>query len=181
MHISRYLTLMMMLSGLTKSQLTVRYGDAINDGSCIAQYSEMSLSLSKIVEDVEELKETLITAKNESQYQMFYTKKSWIDADLSCFLLGGHLVSFEDLGEIGAVSNMITEPCSEKYGFWTAGRDIGNSNWIWRNSGDPIKAELWQINQPNDQPGCAHLWTEVSPYRLADYFCERTMCYICEI
>ena len=62
MHISRYLTLMMMLSGLTKSQLTVRYGDAINDGSCIAQYSEMSLSLSKIVEDVGELKETLITA-----------------------------------------------------------------------------------------------------------------------
>ena len=112
---------------------------------------------------------------------MFYTKKSWIDADLSCFLLGGHLVSFEDLAELDAVSNMITQPCSDIAGFWTAGRDIGNNNWIWRNSGDPIKADLWHASQPNNQPGCGHLWTNVSPYRFADYFCESTMCYICEI
>ena len=184
---SLHLFLIVMLAGLTKSQITATYGNTLGDSACYSQYSDLSHSVSKISEDIEEIKKTLIMqsndiTKNESQYQLFYTKKNWIDADLSCYLLGGHLVSFEDLEELTAVSNMITQPCSDKSGFWTAGRDSGNDVWIWRNSGDPIKAELWHTSQPDDPASdCGHLWTEVFPYRIADNTCERTFCYICEV
>ena len=181
-----YLSFIVMSTGLIKTQTTVKYGHTVGD-SCLAQYSAMSHSLSKLVEDMAGIKKKLATyspdvaAKNESQYQMFYTKKSWIDADLSCSLLGGHLVSFADLAELDAVSDMITQPCSDVRGFWTAGRDIGNNNWIWRDSGHPIKDDLWHASQPNNQALCGHLWTGVSPYRIADLHCEDTLCYICEI
>ena len=186
MDISHCLSLTVMLIGLTTPQSTVKYGYSVNDDSCMAQYAKMSLSVSKLSKDIEEIKKTLNTqpndvAKKESQYQMFQTKKKWMDADLSCSVLGGHLVSFEDLEELDAVSNR-TEPCPGAYGYWTAGRDIGNETWIWRNSGDPIATDLWHSGEPNTSDDyCVILWTEPSRYALADNKCHHEMCYICEI
>ena len=187
MDILLYLSLIVILTGLTKTQSTVKYGNTVNDGSCMAQYSAMSHSLAKMSEDVEEIKKTLITQssyvkKKESKYQIFYTSKSWMDADLSCSVLHGHLVSFEESAELDAVRNMITKPCSVSLGFWTDGRDIGNDTWIWRNNGVPIKAEIWQTGEPNNKAGCTHLWNGFPPYTygFCDYKCTKKMCYICE-
>ena len=151
MDLSVYLSLIIiMLTRLVRSQTTVKYSNTVQGGACEAQYSEILHSVSKMSEDIEEIKKTLSNdaTKKMSQYQIFFSEKKWIDADLSCFVLGGHLVSFEDLAELIAVSNMITQPWSDKVGFWTAGRDIGNNNWIWRNRGDPIKAGCGITHNP---------------------------------
>ena len=76
MGILLYLSLIVILTELTKTQSTVKYGNTVNDGSCMAQYCAMSHSLSKMYEDIEEIKKALITQssyvkKKESQYQIF--------------------------------------------------------------------------------------------------------------
>ena len=174
------------LLGSTNSQHTARFGDKFSQVACSAQYAEMFDVVSKISKSVNRIDKTLVTqsgnvTKGQSQYQVFYTRKQWIDADLSCFKLGGHLVSFENMEELTHVSSLLTKNCATRLGFWTAGRDFGSNHWIWRDNGDAIKQDLWHVSQPNNNGDCGHLWTEHLPYRFADFGCSRELCYICEI
>ena len=148
--------------GLTKSQLTGKYEKSDSQGSCMAQYTEIIRHVTKLSKDMEGLYNAPSTnirdvVKNESKYEMFYIKRTWIDADIQCFHRGGHLVSFEDLDELKYVSGLITKPCrvtAYGYGFWTAARDLGNNQWIWRNSGDPISGDTWDFTEPNNSGDC---------------------------
>ena len=175
--------------GLTKSQMTGKYEKSDSQGSCMAQYTEIIRHVSKLSKDIEGLYNAPSSnvndvTKNESKYEMFYIRRTWIDADLQCFHLGGHLVSFEDLDEFKYVTGLITKPCpitTYKYGFWTAGRDLGNNQWIWRNSGDPIKGDTWHITEPSGGGDCGILFPKENLHIFGDISCSRFNCYICEI
>ena len=164
-----------------KSQSTNSCGSCSNT---IFAYSDIIAYLGTISGKVNEIDRVLQAeraVKNASEYLIFNDKKTWIDADLSCFVHGGHLVSYDTMEEMYHVNSLIKTPCTNTVGYWTSGRDLGTNTWIWRDSGKPIHPELWHPQEPNQNAKCGHLWINVSPYQYADYPCTSELCYICEI
>ena len=149
------------------------------------QNTELKSDLNNVERQIEELKSDFknapfcIERNKPSVYSIHYSLKNWMDADLACKAEGGHLVSFETVDEQNHVAGLI-QWRSPIWGFWTSARDLGDDNWIWRNSGVTVLEALWHRGEPNGDGDCGSTYRGQRNMILNDISCAEQFCYVCE-
>ena len=183
------------LMQISKSQNTAKQTNMV----CQAQLSEINVRMdalqnrmdsfipemrNNLKNQTEQMKGTFnahtkCEANKSPVYTIHYTPKTWMDADLSCKANGSHLVSFETVNELQNVYKLIGKQCP-KPGYWTSARDLGDDNWIWRNSGGKVLDDLWYKVEPSGDGDCGNTYRGAWRNALNDAICQKFFCYICE-
>uniref|UniRef100_A0A8C4T3W8 Uncharacterized LOC114657714 n=1 Tax=Erpetoichthys calabaricus TaxID=27687 RepID=A0A8C4T3W8_ERPCA len=116
-------------------------------------------------------------------YQFFPTKKAWIDAELHCISLGGHLASVHSSDINQFITSLIKSKDSSGPVTWFGGSNcVRDSTWLWTD-GSKWDYTNWNPGEPNNAGGterCFRIndsaqggWNDVNCGMQTAYICAK--------
>ncbi|KAL4228228.1 hypothetical protein ACF0H5_013661 [Mactra antiquata] len=126
---------------------------------------------------------------NGACYKVEPLEASWVEAKMTCRILGSELVVIEDAAEETSIEGMLTQVHGSHIDevYWLSGADITNeADWRWFTTdgvSTPINYTNWGHNRPDNaggQQNCLVLsyhgtktyWDDVNCYERHSFICE---------